>query len=54
MTLHVMTVCVSARDIKGWRFASLPLPSAGFPPVPESVARPLEGGFDLGPDCTAV
>lgn len=32
MTLRVMTVCVRAGDIKGWRSASLPLPSAGIPP----------------------
>lgn len=44
MTLRVMTVCVSAGDIKGWRSASLPLPSAGFPPVPGVWVPGTSGG----------
>lgn len=48
MTLRVMTVCVSAGDIKGWRSASLPLPSAGFPPVPGVWVPGTSGGLWLG------
>lgn len=42
------TMCVNAGDIKGWRFASLHIPSARFRPVLASEARPLHGGLCLG------